>query len=337
MDKGKRVLSLVLRRKMMKKVLFVVMSLLIASFAFAEESAPSEEVGYVKVTATANGQFHIFGVQSTASFGLPFKFWDVWSTATPLPPGTPIYGVESTKPSDVFGTQTVGWNTSTFAEKIVSQGGSTGFYRTGSGWTGWSGTLESGSTLLPGFAYWFVTHEGTARSIIVAGHVDNSGNYGTRSITAPAAGPGFPSASTAYSWRDSRNVNRANLNLLEDGFIGGSSSINSDRVVEQGGGNFHYVTTSGSPFWTGSLTAINPGKAYWILNRHPGNTWIYDYDSDVASSSIETSPLTPTISTVAPDLRSDNGSTISGSKAPAKTPVSSTTSKTTKKADGASR
>jgi hypothetical protein len=309
---------------MMKKVLFVVLSLLIAAAAFADQSDPSNEVGYVKVTASATGQYHVIGVQASAPFGLTFKFWDVWPTAIPGPgAGVPTYGTESTKPSDIVGSQAVPWTPSVFAEKIVRQAdGATASRRAADGM--WTGSLESGSTMIAGHAYWFVTLEGTARSIILGGEVDNSGSYPARTISAPAAGPPFPSSTTPYSWRESRNVARTDLNLLEDGFLGGSNSLNADRVVEQGtGAGFHYLST-GAGGWTGTLAAINPGRAYWILNRHVGNTWTYDYDGGpAAAASIEVERQLPTISTVkAPDL---TGREIQSVKSPVSKPAASST------------
>lgn len=309
----------------MKKVLFVVLSLLIAAGAFADQSDPSNEVGYVKVTAAATGQYHVIGVQASAPFGLTFKFWDVWPTAIPGPgAGTPVYGTESTKPSDIVGSQAVPFTPSVFAEKIVRQtDGSSATRRSSDGM--WTGSLESGSTMIAGHAYWFVTLEGTARSIILGGEVDNSGSYPARTITAPLAGPPFPSSTTPYSWRESRNIARDQLNLRDDGFLGGSNSLNADRVVEQGTGlGFHYLST-GAGGWTGTLAAINPGKAYWILNRHVGNTWVYDYDGGVgpdATASIKVDRQLPTINTVKDLTGREVQSTT---KTPVSKPVSTTT------------
>ncbi len=80
----------------MKKVMLVIVCLVFAASAFAQQSDPSNDVGYVKLNVPSSSGP---GVISTLSFGLPFKFWNVNA-------GVPEYGNESTKPSSIIGAQT---------------------------------------------------------------------------------------------------------------------------------------------------------------------------------------------------------------------------------------
>jgi hypothetical protein len=78
-------------------------------------------------------------------------------------------------------------------------------------------------------------------------------------------------------------VARNQLNLLQDGFTGDTSSTKSDAVVHQQSGYvFYYIVPPSSQTlgWGGSLTALDPGRAYWIRNRHAGHTWIYTYKAN---------------------------------------------------------
>jgi hypothetical protein len=72
----------------MKKVMLVIVCLLFAATAFAQQSDPSNDVGYVKINSTGSGTP---GVQAVVAFGLPFKFWNVVSNV-------PQFGNESTRP-----------------------------------------------------------------------------------------------------------------------------------------------------------------------------------------------------------------------------------------------
>lgn len=247
----------------MKKFMFLVISLLIVStVCFALESGPSNKVGYVKITAVGGG----VGGSYTA-FGLPFVFWYV-------PTGNvPTYGTESRKPSSICGNQPA-CGTFLTADRIVQQGGSFA-YRLSPSCT-WAGTLETGGTALmaPGWAYWYQNKTGTNRNFVLAGEADTSAT-GIPAIAI--AGPAAPGGSfyTPYSWRDPRQVARDKLNLVQQGFTGGSFT-SSDRVVEQGG-NFFYCSTANPPVWAGALASVTPGKAYWIQNKQFGHAWTYQY------------------------------------------------------------
>lgn len=239
----------------MKKVMFVVVLLLVASTCFAQlQSGPSNTVGYVKIVATASGY---------TPFGLPFKFWDVVS-------GTPQYGVISNQPSDIVGDQA---NCGSFltADRILRQDNGQNAYRAATA-CAWTGLLESGSGMTPGRAYWYQNRTASNRNLVLAGEVDNSGNYATVSVTNNAYVP--------YSWRDSRSVNRDDLNLVASGFMGGTF-LTSDRIVSQTGGTNFYYTGSA---WSGTLVTVEPGAAYWIHNRnHANGAWNYNYDASGAT------------------------------------------------------
>jgi hypothetical protein len=237
---------------MMKKVMFVVVMLLVASTCFAQlQSPPSNVTGYVKITALAS---------SFTPFGLPFQFWDVPAG------GVPTYGVESTRPSDIVGDQTNPGNSVT-ADLIWRQDNGNTAFRTPA--NVWTGTLEDNQGMSPGRAFWYRNRTAANRNLVLAGQVNNAGSYGV--VPMPNT------AYTPYSWRDSRSVDRSQLNLLTSGFTGGTLSSQSDQVLQQGAGAFFWRRTNDSS-WQGTLVTVEPGIAYWIFNRNHGNgTWNYDY------------------------------------------------------------
>lgn len=248
----------------MKKVMFVLVMLLIVSTCFALESGPSNKVGYVKVTAAGGA------TPAYTPFGLPFMFWDV-------PTGNvPTYGVESRKPSDIVGIQ-ANCGTGTTADRIVNQ--NTGFiaWRNSVASCNWTGNLETTGgnpgLMVPGHAYWYLNRSGAPRNLVLAGEADTTGaGIPGVVITAPVAAG---QVATPYSWRDPREVARDRLNLLAQGFTGGTGT-SSDRISAQVGGSAAYYLT-GTSSWGGSLTAVVPGAAYWLINKHVGNTWTYTY------------------------------------------------------------
>ncbi|MBU1984013.1 hypothetical protein KJ815_06355, partial [bacterium] len=193
----------------MKKTIFVLICLLIATVCWALESAPSNEVGFYKINAVAGGY---------TAFGLPFVFWDV-------PTGNvPTYGTESRKPSDIVGSQA---NPGTFlsADRVIRQDNGNFAYRTPVTAPVWTGSLETPGPLgamEPARAYWYLNKTASARPIILAGQVDTSAgaNLGLPdpipTVTVTANGY------TPISWRDSRVILRSKLGLVAQGFVGGT-------------------------------------------------------------------------------------------------------------------
>jgi hypothetical protein len=251
--------------KMMKKVLLVVLCLmLVASVSVAQTSGPSNVAGYVKISC---GGF-VSNQAAATSFGLPFKFWDVAS-------GVPQYGVESTKPSDIVGDQ-ANPGIGTTADQILRQGGDYAFRDQGAG-NAWTGGLEDNSGMIPFEAYWYSNKSGAFRNLVLAGEVDNAGNYGAKVIPAPLTATG--AATVTYSFRDSRNVPVELLGLLEAGFTGGTNT-SSDALVEQGGNQLSYLDPPGEWDFGGPGTPMQyivPGRAYWLVNKHMGHPWSYNY------------------------------------------------------------
>lgn len=250
----------------MKKVLLVVLTLaLAASLSFAQTSGPSNVAGYVKISLGSG----TVSAQYATPFGLPFKFWDVDA-------GVPSYGIESTDPSDIIGDQTnpgdgIG------GDQVMKQSSGEYAYRTA---TAWEGDLETTHGMVPGDAYWYLNRSGAARTLVLAGEVDNAGNYGGIFVDDPPASPPNQQFATAYGWRDSRNVPLNSLDLLNQGFTGGDA-VSSDKILDQNNGQqANYLTATmdwdyggeGQPFQT-----ITPGHAYWIINRHPTQEWTYTY------------------------------------------------------------
>lgn len=244
----------------MKKVMFVLVALLLVStYCFALESGPSNKVGYVKVNCLVG----------STPFGLPFKFWVV-------PAGNvPTYGTESFKPSSIVGTQT-NCGTISGADRISAQGGSGQYgYRNSAASCGWAGTLETGSGMTPARAFYYVNKTAATRTLVLAGEADTTA-VGIPSVTILAPSVAGASASTPYSWRDPRDVARNKLNLLAATFTGGAIGT-SDRVAEQGGsGTYFYYRTSDNT-WQGTLPAVVAGKAYYVVNKHVGHPFAYQY------------------------------------------------------------
>lgn len=254
----------------MKKVMFVVVLLLVASTCFAQlQSGPSNTAGYVKITGPA-GQY--------AAFGLPFKFWDVPAG------GIPTYGAVSTSPSDILGDQ-LNCGSAGAADQVIRQ--DLGSFARRNCPSTWVGTLETNATMTPGHAYWYWNRTASSRDIVLAGEVDNTGNYATVNMGLAVYTP--------YSWRDSRSVLNDDLNLLAAGFRGGGGAGSSDQVINQTGGAFFWRSTTDNTWHTSTtnpMTTVDPGKAYWIYNRNQAGdvAWDYNYDASGASLSRGGSP-----------------------------------------------
>ncbi len=259
----------------MKRVMFVVLSLLVASAVFATESGPSNKVGYTKINALGGA-----GTVSTP-FGIAFQTWDV-------PVGNvPSYGVNSSCPSDIFGDQpNCGRESfgSPLADRILRQDNGDYGFRNNQAACAWGGGLETNCSAVPGRAYWYQNKTGVDRPLVVAGEVNNSGNYANIAMTEL----GF----TAYAWRDSRDLNIDDLNLVAAGFVGGPFSFGagqSDRVIDQNNGLIGWRTAGG--IWNNNdpaaLYTMVPGHAFWIQNKdHANNTWNYNYDASGGTLSV---------------------------------------------------
>jgi hypothetical protein len=253
---------------MMKKVMFVLVSLLIVStVCFALESGPSNKVGYVKITCTGGA-----GTTFT-SMGLPFVFWTVPTG------GIPTYGTESRKPSSILGTQPA-CSTATLADRVIRQDNAQFAYRTGSACS-WTGSLETAgpANMEPGRFYYFRMVNRATRDLVLAGEADITAN-GIPGVVIVAPVPPQTVANIPYSWRDPRELPRDQLNLRQDGFRGGTAT-GSDRVLEPSTGKSFWFRTSDNT-WQGTppsaLMTITPGRAYWIQNKHGSDpAWTYTY------------------------------------------------------------
>jgi hypothetical protein len=251
---------------MMKKVLIVVVCLLLVGSAFALESGPSNKVGYTKTTVAANAP----GATTSVPFGLAFLFWNV-------PTGNiPTYGDTTRLPSMIVGTQANCSTSSTNADNIVRQSGGVYAWRNSNWSCNWTGSLQTGTgQMIPGHAYWYRNRSTRLRYMVLAGEADTTAALvPSRVITANVSVP--------YSWKDPRAVARDKLNLLQDGFTGDTTASKSDAVAAQQGGTYcYYIVPPSSQTlgWGGGLTALDPGRAYWIRNRHAA-TWNYLYKAN---------------------------------------------------------
>jgi len=264
---------------MMKKVVFLVVLMLVAFTCFAQlQSGPSNVVGYVKIVCGANATP---GTQTVSTpFGLPFKFWYVPSA------GIPTYGVESDKPSDIAGDQLNCNNLSSNADRILRPDNGNNAYRLTSLSCGYTGALETSvnwnDRMVPGRSYYYQNRTDAVRNFVLAGEVDNSGIY----APSPEGTVITAGVFANYSWRDSRSVNRDDLNLLAAGFNGGTLASNSDRVVNQDGSGANFWRRTTDNTWQGGIVTVEPGVAYWIHNRTNGGVGTYTYDYDASGNSL---------------------------------------------------
>jgi len=253
---------------MMKKVIIVLVCLLLVSACFALESGPSNKVGYVKKTC---------GIGYTP-FGVPFTFWNVVT-------GVPVYGDTTVNVYMIVGTQTNCGSVAT-ADKIIKQNNGATFGRYPSPSCPPAGTLYSNPAnggMSPGAAYFYQNKSGAVRYLVLAGEADTTAaSVPAVSITAPIAPA--TAANTPYSWKEPRDVVRSKLNLLADGFTGGNPGITlSDRVLSQNASTFFYYATTATPAWGGTLAGVTAGDAYFIINKHVGHTWSYQYRASGAA------------------------------------------------------
>ena len=232
---------------MLKKVAFVLALTVLVSFALALESGPSNTVGFVKFTAAAGDLY--------TAFGLPFTSWDVVA-------GVPSYGVVSSRPSDILGTQLNGgmpW----VRDNVTRQDNGKIASRDAGGV--WTGLLETDADMIVGRAYWIFNNDAAIPlEIVLAGEVDTF-------AWAPLTMNG-PDLYTALSFRDARIRPVASINLLTCGFHTGMPWV-KDQLVEQSSGD---IASHSGTAWGGLLTQITPGEAYWIFNNGPDN-WTYTY------------------------------------------------------------
>jgi hypothetical protein len=148
--------------------------------------------------------------------------------------------------------------------------------------------------MTPGRGYYYVNKSGVARTLVLAGQVDNATLYDSVLISAPAVDGG--TFNNPVSWRDTRDRDRDDLNLLANnyggtgGFRGANTSQFSDRTIRQADGQFFWRRSSDNSWQGAVLTNVNPGQAYWIQNRHGTHNWSYKYDYSGASADVAGPP-----------------------------------------------
>lgn len=196
-------------------------------------------------------------------FGIPFMTWDVVR-------GVPQYGVPSTDPSDIIGEQTP-CAPLAVADRVLRQDNGEFALRNQNAGCAWTQLLEVNHNLRAPRAFWYQNRTGANRRIIIFGEADVT----TASAPVTIIDSQNDLTSTPYSWRDPRPVDRYNLQLLEQGFHGGTIGT-SDRVLSQVGGSFFYHRVSDHT-WQGVLLQVLPGEAYWIQSfGHEAYTYIYN-------------------------------------------------------------
>jgi hypothetical protein len=134
------------------------------------------------------------------------------------------------------------------ADRIVRQDNGQYGYRSFQNNYHWAGTLETNpANMEPARAYWYANKSGTTRSLIIAGEADITA-AGIPAVTIAAPTAPSTSRNTSYAWRDPRSRPRNQLN----------------PVAQADGSIFSYNGSS----WSGTLTTVTPGQAYWIINRN---------------------------------------------------------------------
>jgi len=215
------------------------------------ESGPSNTVGFTKKACPGGNTY--------TDFGLPFEFWDVVS-------GVPSYGVSSTCPSDLLGSQLTG-GLPFLADEVIRQDNGWSAYR---GLTGtWAGTLEDNCGMDAGYGYWLHNRQASVLNLVLAGQVDTT-DFGPIAVSA---GEYF----TPVSVRDARVVPVGNINLVGSGFTGAALPFLSDEVIEQSSGAAAWYSTTLGVWQTGGLAVVTPMETYWIHTRagHPAFNWSY--------------------------------------------------------------
>ena len=234
----------------------------VTHFCVPLESSPCNEVGYAKIQCNGSPNSSLY-----TAFGLPFRFWNVEDAAAP------VYGSETRKPSCIVGTQT-NCGTSSTGDRIVRQDIGQFAYRS-SPTCNWAGSLEVNSANMEaGRAYWYRNASGATRNLVLTGDAELTCAGIPGVVIAAPSSPGL--TNTAYSWRCPRAIPIARLNLLEQGFAGGTATLSDKIMAQQGGASGVYL--SDSQTWYGTLTEVYPGRAYWIQNKHVNHLWRYTYD-----------------------------------------------------------
>ncbi len=211
------------------------------------ESGPSNTVGYTQIDG-------IGGIGSCYTyFGIPFTLWDG---------GGRSYGLPSTSPSDLF-TDQFRCGLPGQADRVVDLHNGEFAYRNIP--CAWAGILEVNNNLIFGHGMGFgILNNNSSRSVVVCGEADVSGNYGTTIVPPAGSDPG-----TSYiAWRDPRVLQINQLELINDGFQGGSGYPDSDRLISLGPVDAGAIAYCVNGSFTGNLTQVVPGQAYLIENVH---------------------------------------------------------------------
>lgn len=228
---------------MNKTILVVALVLAMAFMAFAQTtSAPSKSVGAVNRTLPTG-----------------------WSlVALPMvPASTNIQAVFAD--NNGAGNQLTGGSSVGTSDQVWNESGAFAWYYSGTPGTGWYGSL---SQVVPDEGYWILNRT-APKTIKLLGEVStvarqqtvNGGN------TWNLVGITFPKN---YALTDPSN------GLIASGFSGGLTSGTSSQIWNDAG-QFAWLYDDGPggapTTWAGSLTTLEYGKAYYILNR--GSTFIW--------------------------------------------------------------
>ena len=202
----------------------------------ALESAPSETVGYVKISAPSNVY-----------------------TALSLP-----LAVDGLMASEVFTDGAgipyiTGGANPVFSDQIQQVGGG------GAAWYN-----SNTSTWIGDFAvdvtkayYSVIRNANPSADIYICGNVDNT--------TVVNYDPVLPNVYTAIGFREASSTTTvSNIGLISAGFTGGANPVFSDQIQQVGGGGAAWYN-SNTNTWVGDF-AITPGKAYYLVirNGHSG-------------------------------------------------------------------
>jgi len=188
-----------------------------------------------------------------------------WSlTSLPVIPASTAIGQVMAE-NNGTGNQLNGGTSATTSDQVWNENGQFGWYYSGTPGSGWYGSLSQVSN---NEGYWIYNRSVSSRNVLLIGTVPTTSQ--TQNVpggnTWSLVGVPFPK---------NFNLSDATNGLVASGFAGGGTANTSSQIWDDQGHFAWYYNGSlgGSAAWFGSLTQLQEGHAYFILNR--GATFIW--------------------------------------------------------------
>jgi hypothetical protein len=217
-------------------ILLAVFALLAVSLVFAEESGPSNTVGFISWNCP---------VGEWTPFAFPFTYYTTGHNLT-LNVNEIVYG--NFTPGDPL-----------TADRIYDQNTALSIYYTLTGWTG------DFTQIVPGHAYWAKINNSDVLAI-TAGEVDLT------SINLGMMSPGW----NAVGLREPGVILLTDADLISSGFTGAANPVLSDRVYDQNLLSFGWYNTATSSWvGLEEGLEPGHGVWIWVHPDHSGFEWIY--------------------------------------------------------------